>query len=407
MDLMGIYFFGVVICILLNSFVISVLLKKQAKVTYRDVFIISLCVSDLLKAASGYSLEVNWSIGHRLCTRKDHIISNKECEIIGFSITFLGLVSFSHFAGVAFQRCANLRFASKAFVRSLPLKSVWYVIIPSWLYGLFWSVLPLLGWSSYRPMNERLHLCGPNLDTNNKAAEASVKSFLISLLIFGFVIPLFVILICSSFIYQSLRNMTTRGQIMEYLRTKRLAKQKHVKKECIMGGLMIGAFVIFWSPFAYSLCLISLRIPVSSDMLQVSSILGKSSSLLNPMLCLMMDEFRSCFKDRKMWSGLSKISRAVSSRYSNSYLYDMQRAPSLLIKRALNRMTFKQQATPVFKRTKSCDGPPPFAYSTTVVTSDSCSEDDWPPVTADCHFTRPINRRPSHFSSISHQQLLS
>ena len=45
-------------CVILNALTVLVLVKKGGKLTYMDLILISLSVSDLLQAALGYSVEI-------------------------------------------------------------------------------------------------------------------------------------------------------------------------------------------------------------------------------------------------------------------------------------------------------------------------------------------------------------
>ena len=137
MALIGLFIFGVIASIVLNLFAIIVLLSKKKKMNYLDVLIISLSTCDIFKAAVGYSLEINSSL-------TQPFITNQECQVVGFSVSFLGLVSIAHLAGIAVQRSIIFKFPEKARIWSSELRIAWYVVIPSWLYGLVWSLPPLL-----------------------------------------------------------------------------------------------------------------------------------------------------------------------------------------------------------------------------------------------------------------------
>ena len=82
------YICGVVICVILNLIVIWVRCKKDEKTNCTDILIISLSICDLLKALDGYSLEINYSL------KRSPSIRDEECELAGFSITFLGKLCF-------------------------------------------------------------------------------------------------------------------------------------------------------------------------------------------------------------------------------------------------------------------------------------------------------------------------
>ena len=343
MAFVELYITGATASILLNLIVILVLPRKKRKINYMDIITISLSTCDILKAIFGYSLEIDGSIRH-------HSIKHQECFISGFSMTFLGLVSISHLVGIALQRCAILRFPLKARIWKSQPTIAWYVIVPSWFYGLIWALLPLFGWSTYRPFYEGSHLCGPDLEydktpeifgvpvgvpvvtQNPHMVAASVSnegyaaSYLMSLVVFCFVLPLFIIIGCSYSIYRSFKGMRREGVTLGLTPAIILQRRKQERKQCIMGGVMIGSFLISWSPFCICVFVLGLGKTVPTHLILVSAMLGKSSSLFNPIIYyLLVHPFRTACNDILPLNQFITLMKATTRTYRrvNDIFYNL------------------------------------------------------------------------------------
>ena len=95
-------------------------------------------------------------------------------------------------------------------------------------------------------MNHGLHLCGPDLISgNNKKEENEVNesnavSYLIGLLIFGFIIPLLAMSICCYLIPHYLRNFRITGQTLGLGPSIIIVRQKQETKQCILGAILLS-----------------------------------------------------------------------------------------------------------------------------------------------------------------------
>ena len=304
---------GVMLCIFLNLLVIIVLLRKTDAINRLDLLMISLAISDILRAVVGHSLEIN-------SVHRGSSISDQECQIIGFATTFLGLVSISHLTGIAIQRHAILQSPITARAWITDTRIAWYVVIPSWLYGLFWSLAPLLGWSSYRPMSQESNLCGPLLNINSyeNATGEYAASYLVSLSVFCFIIPISIISACCYFIYQSLKHMRQVSGLLGLSLAIHLARQKLEEKQCIMGAVIIGAFLVAWSPYAVCVLIAAAGGTISSTLLLTSAVFGKTSCLFNPIIySFFVKDFRSKCQDMLQWKFLRTLIPALLSADSS------------------------------------------------------------------------------------------
>lgn len=76
--------------------------------------------------------------------------------------------------------------------------------------------------------------------------------------------------------------MRTNGQGLGLGNKLLLARRKSEVKQCWVGGMIVGSFLLAWSPFACCVLCQALGKPVPPNFLLVSAMLGKSSSIFNP-----------------------------------------------------------------------------------------------------------------------------
>jgi len=276
------YIIGVISSVLLNLLIIIVLLRKVRDITYMDLIMVSLSLSDLIQAAAGYSIEI-YSISY------ENIMSETRCKIGGFTVTFLALVSISHLVGIAVERCVILKYPMKARTwLNRPLVAL-FVIIPSWLYGLLWAVLPLIGWSSYKRENGATHRCGIDLVDRS----TGYVSYSYSLLVFCYVIPVLVISVCCYFIRGTLKLMQSQGEALGVAVRIVASRGRMERKQSIMSLVMICAFLLAWTPYAACVLVLTARGSVSSSLHSIAAVFGKTSTMYNPIIySIFMKDFR-------------------------------------------------------------------------------------------------------------------
>ena len=274
---------GLTMCVFLNLLVIVVLLKKGWKINYMGVFMISLAISDILQAGIGYAVEV-----HSYFTIQS--IGKLSCIVSGFSVTFFGLVSIAHLAGIAIERHLILRYPMRMRawlnVRCICL----YVIIPSWLYGFLWAFFPLIGWNRYTKQSGMSHSCG--LDMTN--TSINYTSYTYNLLFWCFAVPVGIISYCSYSIYRSLRLQRVQSDAVDLGDGVGETRRKMERQQTMMSFVMIGTFILAWSPYAGCVLVLTIRSSVPDLLLKVSALFAKTSTLYNPIIySIFVEEFRN------------------------------------------------------------------------------------------------------------------
>lgn len=280
-----VYVSGIILSVILNMMVIIVLVKKKRDINHIDLCIISLAVSDLLQAGLGYSLEI-YSFHYDTA-----MLSKIWCNISGFSITYLALVSICHFVGLSLERYLVLKYPLKARAWYARPWIGFYIIVPSWIYALGCSLPPLFGWSSYKRLNDATLMCQVDLISEDK----HMQSYLWFLLTACFAIPLIFIVIFSILLLRQTRivrhEIATLGVDEKHLARRREGE----RKLAIITIIIVCVFVVAWAPYTACVFVYSAKSRVSDQLLFYSAIFAKMSTIHNPIIYSI---FNKKFQDR-------------------------------------------------------------------------------------------------------------
>uniref|UniRef100_A0A8C5SJ10 RPE-retinal G protein-coupled receptor n=1 Tax=Laticauda laticaudata TaxID=8630 RepID=A0A8C5SJ10_LATLA len=183
------------------------------------------------------------------------------CQIHGFQGFLTSLTSINCAAAIAWDRYHQ--YCSR---RKLQWNSVFFMGLFAWCSAGFWSAMPLLGWGAYD--YEPLRTCC-TLDYTK--GDRNYITFLIPLVLFNFVIPIFIILMS----YQSIDN-----------------KFRKIGQLKFNTGLPVKSLVLCWGP--YSLLSIYAAVEnvalVSPKILMIPALIAKASPTLNAFLYALGNE---------------------------------------------------------------------------------------------------------------------
>ncbi|XP_034290644.1 RPE-retinal G protein-coupled receptor [Pantherophis guttatus] len=183
------------------------------------------------------------------------------CQIHGFQGFLTALTSINCAAAIAWDRYHQ--YCSR---RKLQWNSVFSMGLFAWCFAGFWSAMPLLGWGAYD--YEPLRTCC-TLDYTK--GDRNYITFLIPLVLFNFVTPIFIILMS----YQSIDN--------KFRKTGQLKFNT---------GLPVKSLVLCWGP--YSLLSIYAAVEnvalVSPKILMIPALIAKTSPTMNAFIYALGNE---------------------------------------------------------------------------------------------------------------------
>uniref|UniRef100_A0A8C8RDZ2 G-protein coupled receptors family 1 profile domain-containing protein n=1 Tax=Pelusios castaneus TaxID=367368 RepID=A0A8C8RDZ2_9SAUR len=155
----------------------------------------------------------------------------------------------------------------------------------TWVWSLLWTAPPLLGWSSYVPEGLRTS-CGPNWYNGG----SNNNSYIMTLFITCFVIPLSLILFSYTNLLLTLRAVATQQK--ESGTTQRA--EREVTRMVIA---MVIAFLICWLPYATFAMVVTTNkgIPIQPAVASLPSYFSKTATVYNPVIYIFMNkQFRHC-----------------------------------------------------------------------------------------------------------------
>uniref|UniRef100_A0A673JQG9 Pinopsin-like n=1 Tax=Sinocyclocheilus rhinocerous TaxID=307959 RepID=A0A673JQG9_9TELE len=208
--------------------------------------------------------------------------------ILSFYPISTGIVSLVSLAVLSYERYSTILCCSKADVSDY--RKAWLFITGCWLYSLMWTVPPLFGWSSYGPE-------GPgttcSVQWNQRAPET--RSYVICLFVFCLLLPLLLMVYCYGKILIAIHGVKNeRGKaflrISQVAKINQTAAQRRETHVLVMVVSMVSCYLLCWMPYGVMALLGTFSAgTVSPTASVVSSILAKSSTVLNPIIYILFN----------------------------------------------------------------------------------------------------------------------
>ncbi|XP_065646807.1 melanopsin-B [Hydra vulgaris] len=260
----------ITIAIFTNTTSLYFLCKKR-KSNY-VILCINLTFADILQSIAGYIPDLFLDTNLQKATT--------FCKLTAFFVAFPSFATIAMHAGIALSRMVLL---SSCFSSNLiNYKKLFIKIgISSWIYGLFWATLPLLGFSSYTLEGTRSR-CSMNFSPKTIIE----KAYLILIFTFGFCIPVTIIITSCLF---TAHVIVTKYNYFYVTYGKENAETKLFKekeKNAISSFiLMVLSFIVCWTPYATIGCLTAFTsVKTPNWLLEVAALFAKLSALVNPII---------------------------------------------------------------------------------------------------------------------------
>ena len=270
----------------LNTIVMFTFLKDRSLWQNCNLLLMSLTISDWLMAVLAKP------VGLAAHASEAGLLGPTSCSLYAFVTTLLGFGSMLHHAAIAVQKYLII---TRPYMANLSIKSLLAVISSIWAFALFWSVLPLFGWSAYVPENGTL--CSLKWQASNSRDAA----YIYAVFVLFYFLPIALVVTAYGLIYKTVRWMFTNAVILwgrDAEATLEIVRSR--SKTTKTSLVMVSAFVIGWSPYAVA----SLYIVASGKQTTLSpmaasipALFAKATSLWNPLIYFFMyDQFRASLK---------------------------------------------------------------------------------------------------------------
>ncbi|XP_030213007.1 visual pigment-like receptor peropsin [Gadus morhua] len=249
-----------------NIVVLLMFVKCKELRTATNAIIINLAFTDIGVAAIGYPLSAasdlhgSWKFGYT------------GCQIYAALNIFFGMASIGLLTVVAIDRYLSIcrpDIGQKMTVRSYTL-----LILAAWLNAVFWSSMPIVGWSGYAP-----DPTGATCTINWRQNDASFVSYTMAVIAVNFVVPLGVMFYC----YYNVSITMKRFKASNCLENLNMdwSDQMDVTR---MSVVMIVMFLVAWSPYSIVCLWASFSDPknIPAAMAIIAPLFAKSSTFYNP-----------------------------------------------------------------------------------------------------------------------------
>ena len=267
-----------VICVtsvLFNGLVCLVFYKKKRLLNAPNIFIASVALSDFLYSVTCLPLLVITNAHGRW------IFGVSGCKATAFIATWSGLTSLMNLAVASYERYAALVFLYKKN-RTFSRRKAVCLSVAMWLYALFWSVMPLCGWSGFE-----LEGIGTSCSVRWKSRDKMDLSYNICLMLACYILPVSVMIssyyrCCLEIIKSTRRAKRTWGKKSSFTRKTLEMERKMV----FLFAVMTVAFLVAWTPYAV-VSLISMIAgsgAISDVTASIPAYIAKTSTCYNPII---------------------------------------------------------------------------------------------------------------------------
>ncbi|XP_044043543.1 opsin-3-like [Siniperca chuatsi] len=260
----------------LNNLLVLVLFCRFKTLrTPVNVLLLNISVSDMLVCVCGTTLSFASSL------RRRWLYGRLGCMWYGFANSCFGVVSLISLAALSYDRYSTLMVYNK---RVSDYRKPLLAVGGSWLYSLVWTAPPLLGWSSYG-----LEGAGTSCSVTWTERSSGSHSYIVCLFVFCLGLPVLVMVYCYGRLLYAVKQV---GRI------RRMAARRREFHILFMVFTTVVCYLLCWMPYGVVAMMATFGRPgvISPVASVVPSILAKSSTVINPVIYILMNkQFYRCF----------------------------------------------------------------------------------------------------------------
>ncbi|KAM4559908.1 opsin-3-like [Odontesthes bonariensis] len=258
-----------------NLLVLVLFCRFKSLRTPVNMLLLNISLSDMLVCLCGTTLSFTSSL------RRRWLFGRRGCEWYGFINSCFGIVSLISLSVLSYDRYSTLLVYNK---RPADYRKPLLAVGGSWLYSLLWTLPPLLGWSSYG-----LEGAGTSCSVTWTERSARSHSYIICLFVFCLGLPVLVMVYCYGRLLYAVKQV---GRI------RRSAARRREFHILFMVITTVVCYLVCWMPYGVVAMMATFGRPglISPVASVVPSILAKSSTVINPIIYILMNkQFYRCF----------------------------------------------------------------------------------------------------------------
>ena len=175
----------ILFCLALAENIMVLLVYRRTRKLHSktNIWIVSLVICDLLIVINAFPFVIVSSFA------EEYVFGTTGCKWDGFIITLLGTTSIFLLTGLSIHRYIIIFSSHKH--RRIGKSNLLSAILICFLFGLFWAIVPLVGWGSYALEGVRIS-CAPDW----RSQTVSNQSYTLCLFTFVLFIPCVLLAFC-------------------------------------------------------------------------------------------------------------------------------------------------------------------------------------------------------------------
>ncbi|XP_042881084.1 visual pigment-like receptor peropsin [Penaeus japonicus] len=277
-----------------NALVVAMFVRFRVLLTPSNLLLLNLCITDLgICLLGGFPFSGVSSLAGRW------LYGDFGCQYYAFMGFLMGIANLTTLLMIALDRylvtCRHdLQYT---WGGKLTYRRYYQMIAFIWVWALFWSVCPLLGWASYG-YEPSVTTCTINWQQN----DTSYKWYIMTVTVMVYFVPL--CLMCSCY-YQAARFLHRAHETGDAVYSYDWASERNVTK---MGGVLVMTYLFCWSAYAVVCVWTVFRHPFTVPLVLtlLPPLMAKASPVLNPIIYFyshprlkkgMIATLTCCFKD--------------------------------------------------------------------------------------------------------------
>ncbi|XP_038648982.1 visual pigment-like receptor peropsin [Scyliorhinus canicula] len=255
-----------VLSLLSNIVVLMMFVKFREFRTATNAIIVNLAFTDIGVSAIGYPMSAasdlhgSWKFGH------------SGCQAYAALNIFFGMASIGLLTVVAIDR--YLTISKPEIGRRMTGATYTILITVAWVNGLFWALMPAIGWASYAP-----DPTGATCTINWRNNDSLFVSYTMTVIAVNFMAPLSIMFFCYYNVSKTMKRFTQHDSLQNIILD--WSDQLDVTK---MSVVMIVMFLVAWSPYSIVCLWSSFGNPkhIPPAMAIIAPLFAKSSTFYNP-----------------------------------------------------------------------------------------------------------------------------
>lgn len=265
----------VILSISLNVLLLVTLLKQRKIKQTKNIILINLSISSLLQGVIAYPIELYTIV-------IDESIESLHCISSAVLVFGLSLVAIWSLTLLSIERLLSVKYPFLKERLLIHNKKWFYLaVIFTWVISAFWSLIPLLGWSSYTLELQTAHRCNIDLKSNS----INNTSYTYMLLFTCYVTPVAIMVYCFYQVKNEFKEMLQKARRTSGLKSRlSIAIDKTEKTQTKLVFLMIIAFLLAWTPYAIIVFILQFFKHLPNLLYNISALLAKTSTFYNALI---------------------------------------------------------------------------------------------------------------------------